>query len=98
MPEDKICPVCRVSFTLPPTRQKQKYCSRECSVIGRKTTNEETAKERVNDFIESLPDIQIYDVLEGDIRLKTNTDNYLNAKGVRAWNDGKKKFKVIVYE
>lgn len=65
MENERICPICNKSFKIPTTRKNQIYCSRDCSVIGRRSTKEETAKERVNDFIESLPDMPILDVLEG---------------------------------
>ncbi len=97
MQEEKICPVCGESFKVPPTRPKQKYCSMPCSVIGRRTTKEETAKQRVDEFIDSLLDIKIVDVLEGRFD-PGNTDNriYVNAKGASTWPG--KKFIVLVIE
>jgi len=89
---EKICPICGESFTVPPTRPNQKYCSRDCSVIGRKTTKEEAAQKRVDIFIESLADLPILDVLEG--KLGSGTDNRMTVTGARMWEE--EKFIVLV--
>lgn len=85
MPNEKICPICGESFTVPPTRPKQIYCSRDCAVIGRQLNKESPRDTRVNDFIEKLPDFQIVDVLQGNLTHGT-TDNriFVTAKGARS--------------
>lgn len=89
---EKQCPVCNKQFTIPPTRPKQKYCSQECSVLGRRTTKEDQAKKRVDLFIETLPDLPILDVLEG--KIGSGTDNKMIVKGARTWDT--EKFIVLV--
>lgn len=91
---EKTCPVCGKSFPLPPTRKKQIYCSRDCSVIGRKTTKESSALKRVESFIERLPEITIVDVLDG--RLGSGTDNRMVVTGARMWEDGSKFIVLVV--
>ena len=92
MPDEKTCPVCGELFKVPTTRPKQKYCSGPCSVIGRRKTKEEAAQKRVNSFIENLPDLSIYDALEGKLELSTN--NRMTVAGARMWEG--KKFIVLV--
>jgi len=94
MTNEKTCPVCGVSFQIPPTQPNKKYCSRDCSVIGRRTTQEENATKRVDSFIESLPDLHIVDALDG--RLGAGTDNRMTVKGVRTWEDGENQYIVLV--
>lgn len=85
MSKEKICPVCGESFQLPPTRQNQNYCSRECAVAGRRLNKDNLRSERIDAFIEKLPDIQIVDVLEGKLTHGT-TDNriFITAKEARS--------------
>ena len=92
MPEDKTCPVCGETFTPPPTRPKQIYCGRPCSVIGRTSTKEEAAKKRVDKFIDDLLNVQILDALEG--KLEVGTNNRMTVTGARAWEN--EKFIVLV--
>lgn len=94
MSKEATCPICGTLFQIPPTRPNQKYCSRDCSVIGRKSTKEEAGKKRVDLFIESLPDLQILDVLEG--KLGSGTDNRMTVTGARTWEG--KKFLVLVVD
>ena len=94
MKKEKTCPVCGKIFPIPPTQPKKKYCSRECSVIGRRTTKEEAGKKRVEAFIDSLPDLPICDALTG--RLGAGTDNRMIVKGVRTWEDGEFEYIVLV--
>jgi len=96
MTKQNTCPVCNTLFTVPPTRPNQKYCSIPCSVLGRKLIKEDSAADRVDVFIERLPDMKIYDVLDGKLRSESATDNYINAKGVRSWQG--KKFLVLVVD
>jgi len=92
---EKTCPVCGESFTLPPTRKNQIYCSRNCAVVSRQITKEDNASHRIDAFIESLPDLNIIDVVEGKV-YPGNTNNQVIAKGVGAWPE--KRFKVIIYD
>lgn len=94
MSKETICPICGNSFIIPPTRPNQKYCCRECSVIGRRSTKEEAALKRVNSFIESLPDLPIHDVLEG--KLGSGTENRMIVPGARTWEGHK--FVVLVVD
>ena len=94
MKKEKTCPVCEKTFTIPPTQPKKKYCSRECSVLGRRATKEEAGRKRVESFIENLPDLSICDVLTG--RLGAATDNRMTVKGVRTWEDGEFEYIVLV--
>jgi len=92
MSEEKICPVCGESFKVPTTRPKQIYCSRDCAVIGRRLTKEDTASKRVDTFIDTIPDIQIHDVLEGRLKM----DHRMTVPGAGMWKD--KKFIVLVVD
>ena len=94
MTKEIICPVCGDTFQVPPTHPNQKYCSRACSVIGRRSTKEEAAQKRVNSFIESLPDLPIIDVLEG--KLGSGTENRMIVSGARTWEGHK--FIVLVVD
>jgi len=91
---EKPCPVCGGSFQIPSTQPHKKYCCRGCSVIGRRSTKEEAGHKRVDEFIESLPDLCIKDVLNG--RLGAGTDNRMTVKGVRTWEDGEYEYIVLV--
>ena len=93
--QEKICPTCGKSFPVPIKRPNQKYCSRDCSVIGRRTTKEDDAQKRVDLFIDRLPDISILDVLEGRLE-SSSTNNRMTVTGARMWEG--KKFIVIVTE
>ena len=84
MSKETTCPICNKLFTIPPTRPKQKYCSRECSVIGRRTSKEDQARNRVETFIETLPDLPILNVLEG--KIGSGTDNRMTVTGARMWD------------
>jgi len=94
MKKEKTCPVCEKTFQIPPTQPNKKYCCRECSVLGRRTTKEEAGRKRVESFIENLPDLSICDVLPG--RLGVGTDNRMTVKGVRTWEDGEFEYVVLV--
>jgi len=94
MKKEKTCPVCEKTFIVPPTQPKKKYCGRECSVIGRRTTKEEAGKKRVDAFIESLPDIDILDVLNG--RLEVGTNNRMTVTGARMWEEETPEYIVLV--
>gem|GEM_PF-4787515 len=66
-------------------------------MIGRRMTKEESADKRVNDFIESLPDLPIVDALEGKFNPGGSTNTvYINAKGVLAYPE--KRYIVLVLE
>lgn len=95
MPTEKICPICGESFKVPFQRPNQKYCSRDCAVIGRHTTKEQDAQKRVDLFIDRLPDIPILDVLEGRLE-SSSTNNRMTVTGARMWEG--KKFIIIVTE
>lgn len=94
MQKETICPVCGKQFNIPQTRPNQKYCSRDCSVIGRRSTKEDAAKKRIDSFIESLPDLHILDVLDGKLELSTN--NRMTVTGARMWEG--KRFLVLVVD
>lgn len=94
MSDKKICPICGEIFDTP--RKNQIYCSRDCAVIGRTAIKDSKAEDRISKFIDEFAEIEILDVLDGDLRSIGSTDNFLNVKGVRAHQGNK--FKVIVYK
>ena len=90
--KQKTCPVCNKPFDVPITRPKQIYCSRDCAVMGRRLTKEDTASKRVDTFIDTIPDIQIHDVLEGRLKM----DHRMTVPGAGMWKD--KRFIVLVVD
>ncbi len=88
----KMCPICNKLFDVPNTRPNQIYCSRDCAVIGRRLTKEDTASKRVDSFIDTIPDIQIHDVLEGRLKM----DHRMTVPGAGMWKD--KRFIVLVVD
>lgn len=91
---DKICPACGEIFST--SRKHRIYCSRDCAVTGRNLIKDSKSEDRINNFIEEFPEMEILDVLDGKLKSDAGTDNYMNVKGVRTWQG--KRFKVIVYE
>lgn len=92
----RICPTCGDPFPIPPTRPNQKYCCMSCSVEGRQAAKLDQSGRRVEEFINSLEDLEILDALEG--RMGAGTDNRIIAKGARTHDRPGVRFIVLAVE
>lgn len=94
----RICPTCGESFKVPRTRPTQQYCCMSCSVEGRQAAKLNQSGQRVEEFINSLENLEILDALEGHFTRKNTTDNNITAKGARTHNRPGVKFIVLAVE
>lgn len=94
----KKCTICSENFI--PKKQSQIYCSPKCATEGRlqkKEDREIQRQKRKEKFINSFPDLDIIDVLRGEIRQGTTINSrFIHTREVREYESPCMKYYVVV--